>query len=535
MQQRKIDELEAQLNEAEDVITDLRSELKQVRDKLVKDKNSQLQCLNGDITKENTYSHNSMTVEAIIPSTGNLGLEGSTMSNIESTLLSERISEIRCSTSQQTESFGVSPKDIHENHNFKIASIIMRGKKPEEYRTGCTQRIRSFVGNLPDGTLPPLGDADSQDSVTQSQIEMNDKNTGTCVMSSPKTKSTGMAKNLSGEVARKPVKVHKLKKRKSRFGTGKAALRRCRRVQPTKLRPLSAVLSHCKTYSVNKNARAELSTCPLSSTNAVNMGVAINSNVLDELQHRSSSNEDKSVIIHKGKMEMRTQGSDAMAYSFTSSPDPLLNPSQPSSIISHNAVYAFAIRGTTKSSEDKLKIAENEAKMRPLPRLDPGVTLIRRGMNPVSGSKNVTVCAKTLNKPKVVHNDGDRELKKEPELVKQDGGSSQSPMVVCSKLRSEMVKLPVEQFDLKDEKLFSEINESPGKFRYTFQRKRKTLSTTSHEKSTVKRRSAEKQKDPTEPQSTLTNESSRDSWRLARLLVRFVVSFSGSYTLLNAS
>lgn len=44
-QQSKIEELEAQLNEAEDVITDLREELKHVRRELEKTKNIQINSL----------------------------------------------------------------------------------------------------------------------------------------------------------------------------------------------------------------------------------------------------------------------------------------------------------------------------------------------------------------------------------------------------------------------------------------------------------------------------------------------------------
>ncbi|BBH00360.1 hypothetical protein Prudu_010328 [Prunus dulcis] len=65
-QQRRIDELEAQLQEAEDIITDLRSELKQVWSELERVNSNQVKPLDRQITREDASFSESPTPEPIL-------------------------------------------------------------------------------------------------------------------------------------------------------------------------------------------------------------------------------------------------------------------------------------------------------------------------------------------------------------------------------------------------------------------------------------------------------------------------------------
>ncbi|KAK2647607.1 hypothetical protein Ddye_015096 [Dipteronia dyeriana] len=538
-QKRKIDELEGQLYEAEDVITDLRSELKWVRDKLEKVKKNQLQPLNGHITKEDIYSHKNVTVEPILPSILSSGLETMTTSDTQNMSVNQRILDNRCcSTTQQTENSSVAHVE-----NSDLASITIRSKESDLYRNGFTQRILALERNLPDRKLPPLGDVEGQHSLIKNEltIKTNSKDVTECTVPSSKTNSMGITKNFSAEEMKKPVNFRTLRRRKTRFGKTKAAL--CwARTAHLKSHHLSSVLSRCKINSVDGNVRSEVTAGTLSS---LKTGIidAKNASSLDEkLQAKHIfSTEDANVIIHNEKRNATVQ-SDAVVTALISSSDQILRPHPPSSIVNSRMIYSFAIRGNVKFAEDRLKIAENEAKVKPLPRLDPGLTLIRRGVGPISGSSNVTVSVKALNKSGLVSNVADKvtELEDKSVLAKPEGDAVQNSTGACSELSSQIDNaLPVHS-DSKDVNFSVETNESPSKsdcnrlIKYTFQRKRKKGSlslsdgNTSPDNSNIKRRAAEKQRDDAaKPQkSSLINVSPRDNRRLAQV-ARQLISLSG--------
>ncbi|KAJ4707547.1 Golgin subfamily A member 6-like protein [Melia azedarach] len=513
-QQRKIDELEAQLHEAEDVITDLRSELRWVRDKLEMVRNNQPQPLNAHIKKE---THKNVTVEPIVPSISDSQFERVTTSDTENNPLNLRILDNRnCSTTQQTENFSGTHLDNNEDHTPNLASTIARSKEPELYKNGCTQRIRALERNLLNGELALVGSIDAQHTVKNDlMIETSDKVVGNCAAPSPKTKDLDFTKKYSGAEVKKPIKVRTLRRRKTRFGTTKTAVRRSRLSQPKKLSRLSSVPSHCKSYSGNGNVRSEVTAHTLPSFKAGNMDNGKSYGDLDEkLLHKRSFNEEEIKISPKGKENIRVPSRAATATSFLS-PDQLIKP------------YG-------------LKTAENEAKMKPLPRLDPGLTLIRSGVDPISGSKNVTVSVKALHKSGLVQKaeDKDEELRGESPLVKPEGVTVENSKVVGSELSLEVVNVPMLS-ELKDAKSSLHSDGSPSKpdfnrvVKYTFQRKRKKESmsisgaNTSPDKTIVKRRAAEKQDDAPEPEkSYLINESSRDSRRMAQV-ARQLISLSG--------
>ncbi|XP_009369398.2 uncharacterized protein LOC103958800 [Pyrus x bretschneideri] len=105
-QQEKIDELEAQLQEAEDIVKELREELSEVQARLEK-------------ARSNPRQSDEQNLE------GNTAARGSITSQLNS-------------VSNGTYN---SLKDNYCACNPDFVSLVMRGKQPELYRNGCTQRI----------------------------------------------------------------------------------------------------------------------------------------------------------------------------------------------------------------------------------------------------------------------------------------------------------------------------------------------------------------------------------------------------------
>ncbi|XP_068307022.1 uncharacterized protein [Pyrus communis] len=114
-QQEKIDELEAQLQEAEDIVKELREELSEVQAQLEKARSNPRQ-LDEQNLEGNTAARGSITSQLNSVSNGTYD----------------------------------SLKDNYCACNPDFASLVMRGKQPELYRNGCTQRIRAFERSLLD-------------------------------------------------------------------------------------------------------------------------------------------------------------------------------------------------------------------------------------------------------------------------------------------------------------------------------------------------------------------------------------------------
>lgn len=146
--QRKIEELEAQLNEAEDVITDLRAELKQVWLELEKTKNTQNQLLEEQIEKQVASVEESAKQDLTLP-IPILECEFVTPCDVKNVPLNQNILDDEyCNAMKQTEPCCISNLEDYCAYNSNLASLIMRGKEPELYKNGCTQRIRALEGKL---------------------------------------------------------------------------------------------------------------------------------------------------------------------------------------------------------------------------------------------------------------------------------------------------------------------------------------------------------------------------------------------------
>ncbi|XP_042500327.1 uncharacterized protein LOC122078420 isoform X2 [Macadamia integrifolia] len=172
-QQSRIAELEMQLHEAEDIVRDLRSELKGMQDELESLKSNPGNLLDGQRAMGNV---NSLAEEAqedkLHTSNGILCNPPDSECRPMSTCMTKKApldkSDDRyCSLSENetahVETSSGSPVENFCAGNPDLASIIMRSKEPELYKNGCTQRIRAFEGNLLDeGKLPLPGHEDDQ-------------------------------------------------------------------------------------------------------------------------------------------------------------------------------------------------------------------------------------------------------------------------------------------------------------------------------------------------------------------------------------
>jgi uncharacterized coiled-coil protein SlyX len=504
-QRRRIEELEAQLNEAEDVIADLRTELKQLWDALEKAKSNEIQRLDGRIMKEHGSSYENTALETIIPSPSSSGLEAVTTSKMKIAPLDQRVSVNKCcNTTKETIQMGVSLLDNIYAHNSDFASIIMRSKQPELYRNGFSQRIRAFERNFLHGKAPPSGDVDDQHSLEKNELitKVIDKEERRFHASSTRTSNMEMMRNSTGEEVKKPVKkVRMSRRRKTRFGKAKATSRKfCPRPgQLMRLCQPSSVLSCHKTHSINGNVRSAEGACT-------------------QPPIKVDKEEVKTVHNEKGK---KMDCGDAIV-SFR--PLPVLSRCRTSSCSSNENV---------KSGEDRLKVNETKSKIKPLTGLDPGLTLIKHDADPILGSTDLTVSIKAINKPGLIQNAvEDMELVDKSVLVKHEGDAAENLINLSSELDVGIINEPQMNSSLKDAEASEAINGSPSQadnnrfLRYTFQRKRKKESysfskhdeNTSIEDSTIKRRAVEKQSGASELQDcSLVNGSSRDSRRLAQV------------------
>ncbi|TYJ42484.1 hypothetical protein E1A91_A03G093000v1 [Gossypium mustelinum] len=138
-QQKRIEELEAQLGEAEDIVRDLRAELREAQDELEKLSQDSVRYsdekrLKDDVaasverSQENTITE-FWSVRSLPDAQTNLV----TVSDIKSSVLSGTNVGNKCSC-----------KDNCYVCNPDFASIVMRRKEPDLYRNGCTHRIRAL-------------------------------------------------------------------------------------------------------------------------------------------------------------------------------------------------------------------------------------------------------------------------------------------------------------------------------------------------------------------------------------------------------
>ncbi|XP_019153399.1 PREDICTED: uncharacterized protein LOC109149844 [Ipomoea nil] len=148
-QQKKIEELEAQLHEAEDIVSDLRGELREVNAELERVKSNKE---NGFLLgRHNSATHTEASEENIFCTSPPV------LHPAEYQDKRVAVSDMKdMNLSQRNEGYKTCSRIVHMGNSYlshpDLPSIILRSKEPELYRNGCTQRIRACEGN-PLGTL----------------------------------------------------------------------------------------------------------------------------------------------------------------------------------------------------------------------------------------------------------------------------------------------------------------------------------------------------------------------------------------------
>ncbi|KAK6256075.1 hypothetical protein SCA6_017380 [Theobroma cacao] len=529
-QKRKIDELEAQLHEAEDIIIDLRVELNCLRQKLERAKNTRVQPLSGQITSEDASSLKNPTPEPNVQSPLSSGYVTVTDSYMGNKILNQAYTDDRCcNEASQRDQSNVSHVENYYPRNSDLATILMTSKKPELSRNGCTQRICALERNLLDDKFTP-GGLDGQHSLLRKEFIMESSagDKRECLQSFIKTKNV-KTMVFSGEERKNSVKVRTLRRRrKTLFRRIKAVSRRFRPGQHMKPCQSSSVLSYCRTYTINGDFKPYEGSRTVSSIRVDNTDRSENSRELEEeLKHNSSYCEDI-VATYTGK----AKSSNDIATSFQSLPDQLIEPCQSSTVLSCSQTLS-SVCCNLKSNEDQLKKAETETKIKPLACLEPGLTPIKCNSDPLSGSKNFTVSVRALNKSRFFPRAADNDIKLADEsvLVRQEGNSGEISTLSPSEMSTNMVNVSFKHSDLKDAKASNVTYESSTKvenindrlLKYTFQRKRKKESLSDLDEKTsigscLKRRAEEKENSLQETaKSNLLNESSRGNHRLAQV------------------
>ncbi|MBA0614628.1 hypothetical protein Godav_014896, partial [Gossypium davidsonii] len=187
-QKRKIDELEAQLHEAEDIITDLRVELNCLRDKLKIAKKTQEKPLSGEIISgDATASLKYPITKPTVQSPLNSGYVTVAESDMRDNVFNHGYLHRCCNATKQTGQPNVSHVESYYHHSSDLTTIAMASKKQVLYtqRTCAPQRNLEMKHTI-NGNVKPyegshtvssirVGNVDRTESYTKSEEEFQHK------------------------------------------------------------------------------------------------------------------------------------------------------------------------------------------------------------------------------------------------------------------------------------------------------------------------------------------------------------------------
>ncbi|KAL6960677.1 hypothetical protein U1Q18_038441 [Sarracenia purpurea var. burkii] len=495
-QQKNIEELSAQLDEAEERILELRAELKKARDELDKLKNNHGRSLNGlnesekhDGPCDKGTQYELMNSNPIISYHTDSGPHVIT-SEPKNTTLS--LGNIDCNYRIKSKS---DPIDVSDVIREKFLSMNPANQseslKPDLEkscdRNGCTQRVRAFERDLLDGHMPSYGNVDDQHVhiTSESITKVDEKHMEICTVPPSKTEDIDIMKNPTRVEDRawiksctskdQPLNVHKTRQRtKNRYGRAKATS--CRYV-PNLAKPHQACASPLG-EAENKNSRENFS----------------------GLEGKVQQPKDQaSCVVRRDCRKRRVKSWDAIAASCRCLPGQL---TKPCSVLSCCKNYLVNC-----NLESGIKIGTDA--------------------DPISGSTDLNLQNKEVGSSGFTGNaeNKDTEFVDEAALVQRCGDATENHRVLSCKSNHIDNKSLTDSYS-KDEKIYEATRETTREVghnrlvKYTFSRKRKKESLSGHDENTAlgknsaKKRVKEKQNGTPVPQkSSLTNESSRDSRR----------------------
>ncbi|XP_038889751.1 uncharacterized protein LOC120079594 isoform X2 [Benincasa hispida] len=519
-QRKRVEELEAQLHEAENVITDLRIQLKEAQNQLEKEKKDKMQPLEGKILNKITFSSRS-TLEPDSSSPSSSELQ-TVSSNLKNTKMEQIAHAMYNSLPKSIEHSSVSQVDIVHSHDSDSTSTVVRIKEHRLFSKRCTQRIRSLERNFPDYSLP-LG-IDVKDSQVlegkETLVRRRDKEERGL---STRTGKTDIRKNVHGAVLKRSVKLHTLR-RTSRFGKCKTGSCRLQGNQLTKPHHPSCIISLCRPHLKDGNVRFDKSEYR-PSLMADSGNVTQNSRLPEE--HKIDNYKDASGNSNGGQPKGNMKRGNLNGQS----PDQPINPCDKSFVLSPCRTSINLVNDNRKSSEDHSNIPKHQRKMKKLTCLDPGLTSTGSYVDSTSVPPSVTASVK-VNKSRVLENAANSKKDLMALSVKQESDEIMNLIFPSSRLNSEMNP------NTKCEPICEVTNYSPCQvdkkmfLRCTRQSKRKREAigisdeNISPGKSNAKRRLGEKLNfEPEFERSNLIRESTRES-RLLSQVARQLVSLS---------
>ncbi|CAH2045063.1 unnamed protein product [Thlaspi arvense] len=514
-QQKQIDVLEAQLQEAEDIITDLRSELRWVRDNLEKARVNELQELNvvnKEEEEETISAQKAEDPEAIV--VGSLHPDQEVVDTCFSLPDQSSLQEVECGNDgKRLDRFSsVSTlKGCDARESELEANII--SKKLELSRNGCTQRIHALErrNSSSSANEEEQGVIEKDSGETLSSGKVNGHEAGTlgntrCLVLALRASSAEVVTMPSNALGvKKTSKPHKLRgRRKMRWGKPKA----------TSVRSQSQLIKPCQSQSYLSCSKTSMDNTD-GEDFSMETQMLVESKEVDDLnackaleehlQHKRTLYSGDISIIRKGKTSKKMKNLGGISSSVNPT-DHLMEACPESSLVFINV----------EDGESKADIPESETKIKPLPRLDPGLTSSKSNVDPTSGVSNVAVVSVTA-----ANRSTDKDLKSREEDVLVSCVGEEDSVVPSTKMGSELVNL---RSDSKVTAIVTDkISEPPRAdgnrlVKYTFQRKRKRGSSNQNDDSNNlpgKREVKEKEnsiQDPTE--STLSNEQSRQTPQL---------------------
>lgn len=243
-QSRRIAELEAQLNETEEMILDIRAEISLAHDQL------------DTVKSSNVHSSSFNEKDDVIC----CDIVANVDQQITSPLTSPQFNKCHNRTKQ-------APKDIAQVGNFfdydpNLSSVMLESKETQLYRNGCRQRIRAFERNLLDEKLL-YGNLANQPMPIKSDTFDNEHehNVETCALFSSNRDLDAIKNPVrlvkfpdhSPTVQYQPVKSCILQRKKSQNGKAKATLNSLDGNKDPKIQQQSSDASHQKNNSMLGN------------------------------------------------------------------------------------------------------------------------------------------------------------------------------------------------------------------------------------------------------------------------------------------
>ncbi|XP_073269281.1 uncharacterized protein [Primulina huaijiensis] len=166
-QQKKIDELEAQLDEAEDIVRDLREELSVLRDELEKVKDDNKRFMN---EIDASFSQRIPVENPIYSYQSSTSLPPKSLD--ESAIALDATIPYLCKTNACSKCHnGTTCSCNLYIGNTDLPSIILRGAESGLYRKGCSQRIHACERSSLDRNMCLLGDIDKVKCKTLNELE----------------------------------------------------------------------------------------------------------------------------------------------------------------------------------------------------------------------------------------------------------------------------------------------------------------------------------------------------------------------------